>query len=514
MQFREFNDIKLENAQSSKLESKTEGAKLYNVKLCELEVGIIDTPGFGDTRGLEEDKKHTEKIVEALKEEEYINCVCLVINGRQCRMSATLRYVLTEIGSILPRKVLENVVVVFTNTTDILDLNFDPISLREYFGGEIQPSRLFFTENPYCKYEKAKQMEGQQSPENIERILKNSFDKATEMLMQMWDNIKDFSRVHTHYFIVLYQKKQEIQKKLMDLLASYDYQTELEMKIKHTEEEVDAALRAKNLNANFKSTQTLPAKWKPVETQRHNTLCGAKGCYSNCHEPCDLPKSFEIEDFKKCWCIHNSETGVDCCQCGHPYSLHYHNEVRWEEEKETKKLVIDDETKEKFDKAKSMEEKARIVKQKLEHDKTKSEQEREMLSECFLKTVQEFQTLGINRNYLKLLENQLAMIKHRLEGANGQETQDLRKTKVKLEKEIWLVQKTLPESDVDVPVKLKRAYSSLDAETPATYRTEQFSTTMLLFTLLVVLLLLFLLLYTYWCYSDHSTGRQLIENLS
>ena len=510
MQFREFNDIELENAQSSKLESKTDGAKLYNVKLRELEIGVIDTPGFGDTRGLEEDKKHTEKIVEALKKEEYINCVCLVINGRQCRMSATLRYVLTEIGSILPRKVLENVVVVFTNTADILDLNFDPNSLREYFGGKVQQSRLFFTENPYCKFEKAKEMEGQLSPEKIERILKTSFDKAIEMLMQMWDNIKDFSRVHTHHFIVLYQKKQEIERKLMELLAAYDYQTELEMKIKHTEEEVDAALRRKELNANFESTQTKPAKWKVDKTQRHNTLCGATYCYSNCHEPCNLPKSFDKEEFKNCWCIRTSENGVDCCLCGHSYILHYHDEVRWEKEEETQTLVIDKETKKEFDKAESMEEKAKIVKQKLEHDKTKSEQEREMLNKCFLKTIQEFQTLGINRNYVKLLENQLAMIKHRLEGATGQETQDLRETKAKLEREIQLVQETLHGSDVDVPVKLKGAYSSLGAETSATYRTEQFST-MLFFTLFVTLLLLFWLLYTYWCYSDHLLDRRLIE---
>jgi len=37
-QFRQFNDIKLENAESRKLESKTTDAKLYNVEMGELKV--------------------------------------------------------------------------------------------------------------------------------------------------------------------------------------------------------------------------------------------------------------------------------------------------------------------------------------------------------------------------------------------------------------------------------------------------------------------------------------------
>ncbi len=105
-QLHDFNDIKLENSEASKMESKTSGAKLYCVKMFGLRVGVIDTPGFGDTRGTDVDQKHAKKIVGALKGEDYVNCVCLIINGRASRMSATLQYVLSEITAILPRVVL------------------------------------------------------------------------------------------------------------------------------------------------------------------------------------------------------------------------------------------------------------------------------------------------------------------------------------------------------------------------------------------------------------------------
>ena len=59
-----------------------------------------------------------------------------------------------------------------------------------------------------------------------------------------------------------------------------------------------------------------------------------------------------------------------------------------------------------------MEERAVIAKQQLEHDKATSEKERKKLSEQLLLTIEEFHKLGINRNYAKLLENQLAIIEH------------------------------------------------------------------------------------------------------
>ena len=153
-QLKNFNDIELENAQSKQMESKTSGIALYNVEFNGLEIGIIDTPGFGDSRGMDEDKKHTQMIIAALKEVEHVNCVCLVINGRLCRMTASLRYVLAEITAILPKTVLDNVVVVFTSIAGVLDLNFDMQSLSEYFGKEVE--KCFCIENPYCLFEKPK----------------------------------------------------------------------------------------------------------------------------------------------------------------------------------------------------------------------------------------------------------------------------------------------------------------------------------------------------------------------
>ena len=71
--FRQFNDMEPERAESSMMESKTSGTKVYDVQLSDLNVQLIDTPGFGDSRGMKEDEKNVKKIIDALKEEDYIN---------------------------------------------------------------------------------------------------------------------------------------------------------------------------------------------------------------------------------------------------------------------------------------------------------------------------------------------------------------------------------------------------------------------------------------------------------
>ena len=115
-----FHDLDLERAQERPMESKTSDAKCYKVRFDELEVTIIDTPGFGDSRGIEEDKKNVKKIVDTIHRDiEYVNCICLVINGRQARTSCQLKYVLTEISATLPKTAFNNLITVMTNCQDV-----------------------------------------------------------------------------------------------------------------------------------------------------------------------------------------------------------------------------------------------------------------------------------------------------------------------------------------------------------------------------------------------------------
>ena len=99
-----FNDTSLENNNADEMESATMNPSYYPCNLGGLNVGIVDTPGIGDTHGLERDERNVKNIVNKVNCVEYIHCICLVINRTVARMSANLRYVISEISSILPKE--------------------------------------------------------------------------------------------------------------------------------------------------------------------------------------------------------------------------------------------------------------------------------------------------------------------------------------------------------------------------------------------------------------------------
>ena len=428
-EFHSFHEMKFES-DSSKMESKTNNATMYKIEIGSWPVGVIDTPGFGDSRGMEEDKKHVGKIIEALKDETYINCVCLVINGRAARMSGSLKYVLSEVTSILPKTVVKNVIVVFTNTTSLLHLTFDIPELKKYFGCEI--TRNFCIENPYCLFEKAKENPRGLTMDMIAEGLKDEFEKTAKTLDKMFTQIKEFEQVHTNDFMVLYNKKQEVEKTVLITLVKYNNQMALEKMLAKETERLEAAILSKSFHEGFESEVE---HFKPENTSRHNTICGAPGCYSNCHTPCYLDKSFDKETFKYCGGV----GGVWCHTCGHSYRDHYHNEVIFNKVKEK---VIDKDTKAKYDTAKSEEEKSRIAKTNLENQKIECEQEKKRLSEKLVEAIEEFQKLGVSRSYLILLENQLYLIEQYLKAEVGNKDY-LEKTKQDLKNKIAVVKESV-----------------------------------------------------------------------
>ncbi|XP_076121929.1 uncharacterized protein LOC143102313 [Alosa pseudoharengus] len=78
---------------------------------------IIDTPGFGDTRGMAQDKLITEQVKRFLCSPlgvEHIDAVCFVVQASLARLSANQKYIFDSILSIFGKDVGENIMVLVT----------------------------------------------------------------------------------------------------------------------------------------------------------------------------------------------------------------------------------------------------------------------------------------------------------------------------------------------------------------------------------------------------------------
>ena len=434
--FHSFNEIKLENAISNKMQSKTSDALKYAVSLGDTNLEIIDTPGFGDSRGRKEDEEHVKRIINALKKEDYVNCVCLIINGRSSRMSATLSYVLSEITSILPKTILNNIIVVFTNTTSLLQLSFDLYEVKDYFGRELEHS--YCIENPYCLFEKANERKGLISRELLAKSLKDEFERTAKTLNELFATMKSFQLVQTKDFLKLYEKKEKIEETITLALAKYDSQSEIKSEIEETSKRIGDAISKSEYNKKYKELQSKTYR-EPTNTDYHNTICSAPHCFSNCHEHCSLPPIIETYKFKNCACI----DGDHCTKCGHHYSMHKHLYYRYVDVEHTWWETYPEKER-RFREAKNAEERAKLMKKELQEKRDAIIKEKEKLFEVLIQAIEEFQALGINRSFMKVLQNQVSIIEHHLEGQvdtdpNSSGAEKLEESKKELMKKIEIV---------------------------------------------------------------------------
>ena len=102
-------------------------------------------------------------------------------------------------------------------------------------------------------------------------------------------------------------------------------------------------------------------------------------------------------------------------------------------------LYINEEMRSKFEKAKNDLERAKMLYAELENYYQSSKKEILRLSNELLHKIKEFEELSVARNYVKLIETQLAVIDTRLEGTVGSEREDLRKTQEELKKKLDLI---------------------------------------------------------------------------
>ena len=97
--------------------SQTTDVKYYNIRSLSgyPPVKIIDTPGYGDTRGIQRDKEITQQIKILFKEKiNTLNAVCFVTKSSNNRLTHSQRYILSSILDLFGEDVKEIFVFMLT----------------------------------------------------------------------------------------------------------------------------------------------------------------------------------------------------------------------------------------------------------------------------------------------------------------------------------------------------------------------------------------------------------------
>jgi GTPase SAR1 family protein len=100
----------------SKGASATQQTAVYSIGIGSKTIRLIDTPGVGDTRGVQYDKKNMVDILSTLNGYEELHGILILLKSNSSRLTITFEFCVKELLTHLHRTAVANIVFGFTNT--------------------------------------------------------------------------------------------------------------------------------------------------------------------------------------------------------------------------------------------------------------------------------------------------------------------------------------------------------------------------------------------------------------
>ncbi|CAE6413858.1 unnamed protein product [Rhizoctonia solani] len=340
-------------------QSQTTEARIYSFTTSDgVKVEILDTPGLADTRGIDEDKKHKERIFRAIQDLiTVIDGVMIVANGRVERLTTATDYTLNILATFFPRSIIDNIGIIFTNIgTGGAGFNFQIQSLPH----ELQKVHHWCLDNPLSLY---KNYSDQKASGNLsetkearqKRNLEDNYDDAIESLDGWLKWLDERRAIPTTAIIELYRKSSHIESRLFATVTSIASLSKLESQLQATSLALHSAGREQNILESVQQKLT-PQVWALEETTDHNTICTVPGCHSNCHTNCSLElgsaaniggscKAFKTLGIPNKWLPFWSDAEVKCgeAKCSHQAQAHrYYQQIHKKKDSEVYKRIVQD----------------------------------------------------------------------------------------------------------------------------------------------------------------------------
>ena len=160
--------------------SKTSAVQKYNWK----SVSFIDTPGFADTNGPEQDDENVLRILEFASNEDTLSAVVIVVNGTNSRLVSTVRTVISRLRGNIPDVALNNIIFVMTNCSDRRSCNFSLSAMPFDPCAVVYMNNSAFSSHPATWSARDKQL--------LQRDWEDSYSVIRRLLSQI-DSMDSFS---------------------------------------------------------------------------------------------------------------------------------------------------------------------------------------------------------------------------------------------------------------------------------------------------------------------------------
>ena len=310
-------------------------------------ITIIDTPGFGDTKGLKRDKEITQQIKEFFslpdgKGIDHLDAIGFVTQSALVRLTATQQYIFDSILSIFGKDVAKNIFIMATFCD-----GQDPPVIDAVKKGNV-PCEIYFKFNNSALFVKSSSSKSDSDDEGFDQMFWKMGMKSFKKFFTHFQSAKSVSLTLTREVLENREKLeaavQGLQRQMDASLAEMEVLRQEELVLQKYEAQIAA-------NKDFSYTIQVPY-YETIKLPQGQYVTNCLTCNYTCHYPCGIP-----DDGEKWRCAamdsHRSKS-AHCRQCKKKCSwdMHKNTGERFELKHKTETRYYDD-LKKKYDDAAS-----------------------------------------------------------------------------------------------------------------------------------------------------------------
>ncbi|KAK2915791.1 hypothetical protein Q8A67_000165 [Cirrhinus molitorella] len=276
-----------EEAAKDQSESQTSEITVYEVFPAKspISLTIIDTPGYGDTRGLDKDLEVAENLATLFQSKDgvcEVDAVCFVTQASKNRLSDRQHYIISSILSLFGKDIVNNIVFLITHSDGLPPKN----AIGAINKAKI-PCRRDKSGQPFYFLFNNRQPEARQTERRHIRAQRDAWEDSVDAMKHFFQSLDEKNRgcleLTSHVLIgrirfEAYICNLQLRVEEKELKKAEKLQIQEVMRVNR--ENID---RRKNFSIKVKK----PVKMKvPIESKswKHRKATTCTVCEENCHE--------------------------------------------------------------------------------------------------------------------------------------------------------------------------------------------------------------------------------------
>ncbi|XP_050990639.1 uncharacterized protein LOC127180553 [Labeo rohita] len=297
--------------------SQTSIITVYGFYLQEspIDLTIIDTPGYGDTHGVDLDKQiavSLDSLSKSAEDIHEIDAVCLVIKATQNRLSDRQQYIFDAVQSLFGKDIAENILLLFAHSTGAPPKNaltaVKEAKIKCAVNDKNQPVFFLFDN---CQSEAA--------DEEYEMIQEQSWNLSFRGMAQFFEFLDTIQPKSLKMTRDVLQNKKQLEAKIFNLKSRVELMELKQNELKQTQEALEQNKEHVKNNKNFEYEVKVPYKEK---VDIDPTVASMAMCCTVCEENCHYPGCWWVSNLSWCSMMKDNHCTVCTNKC------HYKEHVK------------------------------------------------------------------------------------------------------------------------------------------------------------------------------------------